>query len=161
MATDEKAHLQKLAVEFIIKNRTASISTSDKTGTPHIAIVYCIVHDDLAVYFTTRAEGRKFGNLVDNPAVAMVFSGFKNLQQLQLRGKAERVRDQALELDLLHELMKLRFEDQTLDRPRVNLLEPGVRSEYAIFKVTPTEMTYADFETSTVGRYKPDFKKII
>lgn len=161
MATGGRTQLRKMAREFITMHRTGVMATTDNEGKPHVAIVYCIAGEDLSIYFTTRADGRKFDNLMSNPALAMMFSSHGSLQQLQLSGKVERLAGEEEGLDWLHELMKLRFEDQTMPRPRVDILKPGVRKEYAIFRVIPTEMTYADFETSVVGRYKPDFKTII
>ncbi|HWB39193.1 MAG TPA: pyridoxamine 5'-phosphate oxidase family protein [Candidatus Saccharimonadales bacterium] len=150
-----------MAWEFIAQNRAGALATNDAAHLPHIALVYVVVHHDLSIYFTTRAEGRKYENLMRDPQVAMMFAGANSLQQLQLTGHVEQVTDLEAELDILHELMKLRYADKSLPRPQVNLLEPGVRKEYVIFKVTGDEMTYSDFETSQVGKYKPEFIKIM
>jgi len=150
-----------MATEFICRNRAATLSTVTPEGKPHSSVVYCVVHSDLTIYFTTRAEGRKFAALRQNPEVCLLFTGFGTLQQLQLSGIASRVAGREQQLDLLHELMKLRYEEENLPRPTVNLLEAGIRKEYAIFKVVPYEMTYANFATAKQGMYKPEFVKII
>lgn len=161
MVKGKQAGFRKMACEFIAENRAATLATVTPASKPHASIVYCIVHDDLTLFFTTRAEGRKFESLVGNPEVCMIFTGHGSLQQLQLSGRASRVKDDGQVLDLLHELMKLRYEDEKLPRPNVSLVESGTRKEYALFKVTPYEMTYVDFETANIGKYNPDFQKII
>lgn len=161
MKSDKPSSLHKMAAGFIRNNRAAALSTITPTGKPHASVVYCIVYDDLTIYFTTRAEGRKFESLGVNPEVSMLFTAPGSLQQLQLSGKAKRVRRKEQQINLLHELMKLRYADDNLPQPQVDLLQPGAHKEYAIFVVKPYEMTYANFETASTGTYKPDFQKII
>lgn len=161
MSGRKQASLQSMATKFMRLNRAAMLSVVTEDGKPHASIVYCLAGDDLSIYFTTRAEGKKFECLVTNPEVCMLFSGHNTLQQLQLSGKAKRITDIDRELDLLHELMKLRYEDERLPRPTVNLVEPGTRKEYALFQVTPYEMTFADFKTCEKGKFKSNFVNII
>lgn len=161
MGSSEHLSDKKLAIGFIRSNRAAALSTITPEGKPHVSIVYCIIHEDLNIHFTTRAKGRKFKSLIYNSEVCMVFTTHGSLQQLQLSGRAKRITQKNQQIKLLHELMKLRYADESLPQPRASLLRSGVRKEYAVFCVTPFEMTYANFETSRVGKYKPNFIKIL
>ncbi len=150
-----------LAREFINQHRAASLATVDSQGRPNVNIVYCISDTDLSIYFSTRVEGRKFTNILESPYVAMAFQNEENVQMLQLTGKAQRVNDLYIEQKILLELMQRRYLDPDWPPPPFKLFTRGSTNEIAIVKVIPAEMTYANFKTSKIGKYKPFFQKII
>lgn len=149
-----------LAHRFIMANRAAALATADKTGVPHVAPVYCIVDENLALYFSTRVEGSKYVNLINHPTVAMAFINEEKLTAIQLTGTAERIENIQLEQDILHKLMTLRHQDPYWPLPTMQLFERGATNELAIIKVVPTEMTYANFE-NTGSKPKQFFQKIL
>lgn len=146
---------------FITDHRAASIATANGDGTPHVAVVYAIIHNDLSIYFSTRVEGRKYQNILQQPVVAMAFSHENSVQMVQLSGRAERVEDLREEQSLLHDLMKLRYNDPNWPLPPMRLFERGATTEIAVIRVVPTELTFADFQSKGIGRYQPFFYKII
>jgi general stress protein 26 len=146
---------------FISEHRAGSLGTANAAGVPHVAIVYCMVKHDLSLYFSTRVEGRKFQNIMVNPTVALTFLDELGMATIQLMGQAERVQNLELEQEVLHDLITYRYGDPNWPVPPVKLFEQGSTNELAIIKVTPYEMTYANFETSITGRYKPFFTKIL
>lgn len=153
--------LKKLAYQFITTHRAAALSTVDNQGNPHVAPVFCVVRKDLSMYFSTRIEGRKFTNLIQNPAVAMTFVDEANVAAIQLSGKAERIENLKLEQSILYDLARQRYQDPNWPMPTLKLFEQGSTIQIAIIKVTPTEMTYADFATPETGKYKAFFQRII
>ena len=159
-AVVSRKHHEK-ARKFIIKHRAGALATTSLKGVPHVATIYCIVDEDLNLYFSTRVEGRKFHNLLENPTVALAFSDEVNMGTVQLTGKAERVESLELEQDILYKLITYRYGEPNWPSPPFKLFERGATNELAIIKVTPFEMTYASFETTTTGRYKPFFEKVI
>lgn len=157
-----KAKLRKLAYDFVSNNRAAALATVGKNGIPHVVSIYCVIRKDLSLYFMTRVEGRKIVNLLHQPMIAMAFTSEGTLESIQLTGKAERVEDLKLEQEIWHELMHFRI--PWADKgpvPAVQLFESGATNELAIIKVTPKEMTYANFGPMVNGRYKTFFQKII
>lgn len=156
-----KRVLRAIAKEFIITNRAASLATIDEQGIPHVVIVYCIVAPDLSLYFSTRVEGRKYRNMMSRPIVSMAFSNEQNMSTVQLTGTAERVNQLEQEQEILGGLIALRYGEPNWPVPPVKMFERGATNELAIIKITPTEMVYANFQTSKDGRYKPFFHKVI
>jgi general stress protein 26 len=150
-----------LAITFMRNNRTASVAMVTPEGKPHNALVYCLIHDDLSIYFTTRAEGRKFQSLMHLPEVCMLFAGYESLQQIQLSGTVHRIEEAEAYQSILHELRKLRYQDPKLPPPADGAYEPSLSSTHALFQVRPFEMTYADFDTGKVGVYQSNFKVIL
>lgn len=158
----EPPHRPKLlAYKFMNSNRAAALATTDLFGNPHVAIVYCVVRKDLSVYFSTRVEGRKYINLENNPAVAMAFSNEPSLQMLQLTGYAERIDDLGKEQEILQDLMRIRYRDPEWPLPPLKLFEHGATNELAVIKVSPQEVTFANFATPHTGQYQPFFEKIL
>lgn len=156
------ANREKVAYEFIQDNRTAALATVSSDGIPHVATIYCVVYEDLSLYFMTRVEGRKFANLTHHPKVAMVFSNEGELGTLQLTGKAEQIANMKKEQAVWQDLMRLRTPlSGRSPVPAIQLFERGATNELAIVKVIPYEMTFATFEQTTNDRYKPVFQKII
>lgn len=153
--------LRQQVKQFIIDHRAASLATTDSNGKPHVAIVYCVMGNDFTIYFSTRVEGRKFQNILQQPVVAMAFSHEHAVQMIQLCGVAQRVDDLQHEQSVLHDLMKLRYDDPNWPPPPLQLFERGATNEIAVIQVVPTELTFADFQPSDTGRYKPFFYKII
>ena len=149
------------AYQFILRNRAAAFATVDGTGTPHVATVYCTVHEDLTLYFSTRVEARKFHNLTCNPTAAMTFYNEQQMTTIQMTGRAERVENLEVEAEILRDLLIFRLEDPSLPLPPVRLFEAGATNELAIIKVSPLEMTIADFKVTKTGRYHPFFHKVL
>jgi general stress protein 26 len=158
---NEPSSLKNLAHNFIEVNRAASFASANKAGVPHVAIVYCLAKPDLTLYFSTRVEGRKYANLEQRPEVGLAFYNESKLQMIQLSGVARRVDEIELEQEIMHDLMRFRYNDSNWPLPTVQLFERGATNEIAVIEVVPTEMTFADFETEHAGQYHPIFQKIL
>lgn len=158
---ETKRGLKQLAYEFIMNNRAAALATVDEQGRPHVAIVYCVAHKDLSLYFSTRVEGRKYNNLVHQKYVAMSIYNRQRMQTIQLTGTAKRVEKLDIEQEVLLELMKLRYRDPNWELPPLQLFNQGASNEIAVIKVVPKEMTFANFKTKKAGRYRAVFRRII
>lgn len=149
------------ARDFIAKNRAGVIATVSDNGVPHAAIIYCVVQDDLSLYFSTRVESRKYINLVSNPEVAMVFSNENTMETLQLTGRVSRINDVKLEQEIFHDLMQIRYNEPVWPLPSVKMYEHHSSSELAVLKVVPDEMSYADFSKQKDGTHESYFLKIL
>ncbi|MFI5270432.1 MAG: pyridoxamine 5'-phosphate oxidase family protein [Candidatus Saccharimonadales bacterium] len=155
--------LQKRAYQFMLDNRTAALASSGKKGIPHVATIYFLPKKDMTLYFTTRAEGRKFTNMLNNPIVSMAINSDDSggMVTIQLTGKVERIEDLKEEQDITLELWSLRYDEASWPPPPLRLYERGHADSLAVMKVTPTEMTMANFEVSDDNRYIPFFQKIV
>lgn len=159
--TASSQRLRTKAYKFMIEHRAAALATAGKNNVPHVAIVYCMVYEDLSIYISSRVEGRKYQNLVNNPTIGMTFYSEADMQTIQLTGTAERVGKIECEQEILYELIKLRYKEPNWIVPPLRLFERGATNELAIIKITPNEMTFADFKITKNGRYRPVFQEII
>jgi general stress protein 26 len=160
MNTD-KNELREQAYQLLFTKRAATLATVDEKGMPHSAFVYIVPRKDLSLYFTTSTSGRKFHNIFRQTIVAMSITDEDNMTTIQLRGKTERVDSLKLEQEILYELMTFRYKGSDWSLPALKLFENGATNEVAIIKVTPSEMTYADFAPSGTGRFKSIFQQVL
>jgi uncharacterized pyridoxamine 5'-phosphate oxidase family protein len=158
---DKPKALQLAAYEFICTNRAGSLATVGDNITPHVATVYCLVNEDLSLYFMTRVEARKYQNLIVNPKVALSFMNESDMETIQLTGVATRVDSLEKEQDIMFRLFTLRSIEQTWQIPPVQLFESGATNGLAVVRVEPSEMVYASFTPQKNGRYKPFFQTVI
>jgi uncharacterized pyridoxamine 5'-phosphate oxidase family protein len=152
---------KELVYHLLTNNRAAALATVTSQGLPHVATVYCLIDEDFSLHFVTRVEARKYRNMISQPLVAMSFMDEVNVTSVQLTGRAERIESFAEEQVIFYKLMSLRYEEDDWPLPPLRLFESGLSRELAVFKVTPTELTYANFQLQPGGRYKPFFTKII
>ena len=144
-----------------METRSATLATANKKGIPHAATIFFVPRKNLTLYFTTKTSGRKFQNLIGRPRVAMVVTDVDKLITVQLTGVAERVTKPKLEQEILQDLWLFRHTDPNWPIPPMKLYESGTISELAVIKVTPAEMTYANFEIANTGKYNSFFQKVI
>lgn len=156
-----KGELKQLALAVITQNRDGALATVDSKGVPHVATIYCLADDNFTLTFITRMESRKFKNISFNSMVALAFWNEKTLATVQLTGNVTRVDDLEKEQELMYKLLTLRFHEKNWPNPPMQMYERGASRELAVLQVTPSELTYATFETKPNGRYQPFFHKVI
>ena len=157
----DTTRLKQHVRDFITRNRTAALATVGADGLPHIATVTSAVDADLNVFFMTGADSKKFKNLVHQPMVAMVFTNSDTLETVQLTGRAERVED-VLSKETLEDIKAMTVPIANhRPVPALQLFESGATNELATVRVTPTTMTYAQFETRHTKPRKPVYTKVI
>lgn len=144
-------------------NRLAALATVSAGGIPHVAAVYFLPQKDLSIFFSTKASGRKYENMVANPTVSMVISNAdgSKLTSIQLTGRVRRIENIKLEQKMLLDLWRLRYDPKLWPPPPLQLYERGIAPEIAVMKVVPTEMMMANFEMTDDKRYRPFFRDII
>lgn len=152
--------LQAEVLGFLGSFKAATLATADLRGRPHAATVYCVMDDDLNVYFSTGTRGRKYENLMARPEVAMVITDEKNVATMQMSGVATSLEGSEIEQSILARLWRLRFNDEVWPVPAIKLFEQGFSSELTVIRVKPTEMVFAKFGPKGDGHYNSYFQKV-
>jgi uncharacterized pyridoxamine 5'-phosphate oxidase family protein len=86
---------------FISKRKYAVLSTVTSKGKPEAALVGIAVAPDLRLIFDTVSTSRKYRNLTQNGAIALVI-GWDNEQTIQYEGRV--IVPEGIELDSMLEL---------------------------------------------------------
>jgi general stress protein 26 len=155
------AQIKVEILRLIKENRAASLATVDNKGIPHVAVVYCVVSDDLTLHFITRAESRKYENILHQPTVALSFLDEDNMSTVQMTGAVKRIDDLDKEQEIMYKLMTKVYEERELIPPPLQLFGQGATNELAVLEITPKEMSYATFKTDASGRFTPHFHKYL
>lgn len=125
---------------FLRQHTLAVIATTHPNSTPEAAVIDFSVRDDLEIVFDTFSDTRKYANLIQNSAVALVV-GWDNNITVQLEGLAEPV--PAADVD--------RYQRDHVEHvpEEREFIEKGA----VIFRVRPRWIRYSNFaggESSTV-----------
>ena len=124
---------------FIKQYKLAVVSTLPKDNKPEAALVGFAVSEDLEIVFDTVKTSRKYPNLLQNPAVAVVI-GWDNETTVQYEGVAEELT--GLEADHYKEIY---FEVYPGGRERAKTWPHIVH-----FKITPKWIRYSNFNDPAV-----------
>ena len=126
----EKEKARKECLAFLKANEYGVVATIAKNGTPQAATVTYLIDDDFTIYFATRRTTRKYKNLEQNNAIAMVMGTGPAAISVQLHGTTEIIEGEAREKTMERFLMKHE------SYYRIFLKMPGY--DFAVFKITPT-----------------------
>jgi uncharacterized pyridoxamine 5'-phosphate oxidase family protein len=75
-------------MDYVEANPAAVLSTADKDGTPHGAVIYVMVGSHGTLCFVTKNKTRKFQNILDQPGINLTFFNEKDSSTLQVAGRA-------------------------------------------------------------------------
>lgn len=79
------------AYTFLTAHRLAVIATSGPDGRPESALIAYVEDERLHLWFQTRRDSRKAGNLRGNPQVALVVGLDEDGRTLQYQGRARQL----------------------------------------------------------------------
>lgn len=119
------------------------VSTSGPTG-PESAALYYGFGDDLAIYFNTEVETRKFKNIQNNTKVSFVVYQQHPAMTLQLEGTAEKISEISKVTEIYDTLLRRTVAQGSV--PPIMQIENG---ETALIKITPTWARFGDFSHGT------------
>jgi len=122
------------------------ISTSTLDGKPESAVVYFTYDESMNIYFTTRKDSRKYGNITQNPAVAFVIYSPQLFKTLQLEGVVSVVEDAHAQGEHYSQLVEFASTGKAL--PPIDQLG---ESEIMFLKIETTWVRAGNFEASRTG----------
>lgn len=125
----------------LLEKKLGVVSTVTGDGKPESAFVYFVIDDSLNVYFATRAQSRKYRNLVANPHAAFVIASEHPPQTIQIEGTAAAVTDAEEQRTLCPKLIAMMSEGGYV-RPVNQMMD----SELMFVKITTMWARFGDFE---------------
>lgn len=134
-------------VEYIVSaakllgKKLGVVSTVTSDGKPESAFVYFNMDHEMNVYFATRADSRKYKNLMQNPHASFVIASEEPPQTIQLEGTAAVVADPDEQRTLFPVLISI-MREGGFAAPVTMMME----SELMFMKMTVTWARVGDFE---------------
>lgn len=136
-------NMDQVSRNFLQTHNVGVLSTIDRGGSPHGAVVYYVVEQE-KVYFLTKSETNKAKNIIAHPQVALTIFEDYTLQCLQLRGLAEAEHNEILVSRIFDVITReLQYDDEKSTPPVTKILE----GSYVVFKITITQANYQKFRS--------------
>lgn len=134
------------AVAFLKEHDLAVLSTVDRTGNVHGAVVYYVTDQSNFVYVLTKSETGKSRRIYEHSQIALTVHEVGTQQTLQMQGTAEVETDQNIKDYVLSQILKPRpYRGQT-QLPPVTKLHEG---SFMIIRIRPRLMSYHDYSKMT------------
>lgn len=136
-------NLMSEATAFLRENELAILSSVDRTGIVHGAVVYYYAPDDGNVYVLTKTTTQKARNVYAHPQVALTIYDADKLQTLQIQGKAEVETDLAMRKTVFKNIAKLRKYGDDERLPPVVQLEG---QDFIVIRVSIASSKFTNFK---------------
>ena len=134
--------LTQEAIAFLRGNDVAVLSSSDKKGTVHGAVIYYVVDEQNKIYILTKAETNKTRNVINHSQVALTIFDVNAAQTLQIQGSAVIETDEKIKQHIVNTIIKPHKYNKGYQLPPVVWLEAGM---FVIITITPKTSNFSDF----------------
>lgn len=134
--TDEKA------AKFLKEHDLAVLSTVDRTGNVHGAVIYYLVDQNNLIYILTKSDTGKGRNVYAHSQVAMTVHEPGTLKTLQIQGTAEIETDQKVKDSVFARMVKPRIYKGETYLPPVTKLQEG---SFMVIRIKTSSMNYHDY----------------
>lgn len=135
--------LSEKEVEFLHANELATLSTIDRTGNVHGAIVYYYTPGDGSIYILSKTSTQKARNLMTHHQVALTIFNEPELKTLQLQAIADIVTDKQLQRLVFDNIVKPRQYGKDRRLPPVVQLKS---SNFIVLRLTVTSSKFTAFK---------------
>lgn len=129
--------------DFLSKHELAVLSTANRTGELHSAVVNYLLDRDDCLYVLTKAETHKAHNILGHHQVAMTIYDINDLKTVQLQGVAVIETNSDQKGRVFKEMNRPRVYGSNTVMPPVTRLHDG---GYITFKIMPTFAKLSSFK---------------
>ncbi len=129
-------------LNFLKGHDLAVLSTVDRTGNVHGAVVYYLVDQNNFVYILTKSGTSKGQNIHVHGQVALTVQEPGTLQTIQLQGNAEVETNQLTKDKVFSEIVKPRTYRSEKQLPPVTKLHEGA---YVVIRINPKQISFHDY----------------
>ncbi len=130
------------ALDFLKRQDLAVLSTVDRTGNVHGAVVYYVIGQNKLIYILTASDSGKGRNILVHGQVALTVYEPGTTQTVQLQGIAEAETDQATKDSILAKIVKPRPYVDAVQLPPVTKLHEGT---FVVIRIAPTLVSFHDY----------------
>jgi general stress protein 26 len=129
-------------LNFLKSHDLAVLSTVDRTGNVHGAVVYYLVDENNFVYILTKSDTGKGRNVYAHSQVALTIHQAGTMQTVQLQGTAEVETNQATKEKVFSDMVKPRPYGGKMQLPPVTKLHEGA---FMVIRINPTLISFHDY----------------
>lgn len=140
LESSSSSNSENVIRDFLTSHSSGVLATSDSSATPHAAVVYYVVRDDLCLLFATKSETQKNKNLEINDRADYVIYDEGAQSQLQISGHVVRVDDPEDQRMIVNSMYRKSAELSHEELPPAEKLFAG---DFVAYKLVPTVMKLA------------------
>jgi len=133
------------ALDFVRQNDLCVLSTVDRTGNVHGALMYYSVDSEGYIYLLTKSTTQQGRNIYLHTQVSLTIHQSGTSKSAQVQGMAEVETDQVVIDRVFSQMIKPRHYIEGAEMPPVTKLQEG---NYMIIKITPISINYSDYSKS-------------
>lgn len=134
--------LSNEALTFLKEHDLAVLSTVDRTGNVHGAVVYYVLDQRNFIYVMTKSETEKGRDVYAHSQVAITVHEAGTLQTAQVQGMAAIETDQHIKDMVFTQIVQYRTYRNEKQLPPITKLHEG---SYIVIRIRPTSIMYHDF----------------
>lgn len=146
---------QEKTYDFLKHHKFAVLSTATEDAKPWGAAIYYVVDEKLNFYFLTHTGTKKYGNIHEQPYVAITVADDDQQTTVQAAGKISEVGIGQEHDDAFRLLVEVHPPGQYLWVPPVSKLHNG---DSVLLKITPEQVQLSVFHPT---QNKPEIHKVI
>jgi general stress protein 26 len=130
------------ALNFLKEHDLGVLSTVDRTGNVHGAVIYYIVDPSNFIYILTKSGTGKGRNVYAHSQVALTVHEVGTMQTLQVQGMASVETNQEIKRDVFNQVVKPRPYRGKNQLPPVTKLKEG---SFMVIRINPTVLSFHDY----------------
>ncbi|HSX27758.1 MAG TPA: pyridoxamine 5'-phosphate oxidase family protein [Patescibacteria group bacterium] len=134
--------VDKDGIDFLKNHDLGVLSTIDRTGNVHGAIIYYVTDQNNFIYILTKSDTGKGRNILAHNQVALTIHEPGTQKTAQIQGIAEVEIGQKVKDEVFNLIVKARPYGGKLQLPPVTKLHEGF---YMVIKIKPTLVKYNDY----------------
>lgn len=131
------------AQAFLRSHNLGVISTVDRTGNVHGAVVYYLIDQNSLIYILTKSDTSKSHNIHVNGQVAFTVHEPGTMKTAQVQGMAEIETDQKIIGEVFLKILSPKPYSSGKKLPPVIKLHKG---DFTVIKISPTVMSFHDYD---------------
>jgi general stress protein 26 len=144
-------------LDFLISTPYGVLSTITPDNNPHGAVIYFSIDNKFVVSILTKAETRKYDNLVHNNHAMLTAFDPETQTTVQLTGVASEVTDPEFVNNALEKSMLASMNTSYSRMPAIEKLEAG---KYVAFVIQPVQVRMAVYARPDPGEYTELFETV-
>jgi len=134
-----------LITNYLKSHHSGALATADAMGSPHVAVIYYSLNDDLTLLFGTKEATQKNDNMSDNKQVAFVVYDEKEQSMVQVIGHVEIIKDDIERNKMIANMYRDSNELSDSKYPPAEKLTAG---DYVAIRLIPLVMKMAVYSHS-------------
>lgn len=134
------------AIEFLKHNDTAVLSTVDRSGNVHGAVIHYFLDESNRIYVLTRAATSKAKDILTHNQVALTVYNREQMQTVQLQGATSVEIEPVRKMELFRQLVQPKIYDGRWKMPPATKLWDEM---YIIVRIDPVSGRFSDFSKET------------